>query len=375
MTALRVAQVIGTISGGTGSHVAMLATGCQDRGLAVSVTGPAEARPMFASAAVPFTVAGIGDRPHPVRDAAAIMTLRRQLRLAAPDVVHAHGLRAGAFAALALARMAGPGPALLVTVHNAAPAGPRSAAVYRVLELIVARRATKVLCASGDLTARMHRLGARDTGQAVVAAPHAEPPSDQEVSKARADIGAGQRPVLLTVGRLAAQKGLGVLLDAAAAWQDHDPVPVLAIAGAGPLAAELSARARTARLEVAFLGRRDDVPALLAAADVVVVPSLWEARALIVQEALRAGKPIVASRVGGIPDITGEDAALLVPPGDPGLLAAAVLSVLDDQGLASRLGTAAMARARALPSESDAVAAAITAYQRLAARRAELAGK
>jgi glycosyltransferase involved in cell wall biosynthesis len=369
MTALRVAQVVGTISGGTGRHVAMLAAGGQDQGLAVTIIGPAAARAMFAATAAEFRAVDIGDRPRPVRDAAAIAALRRQFRQAAPDVVHAHGLRAGAFAALALALAAGPRPALLVTVHNAPPSSRWPAAVYRILELIVARRAAAVLCASADLAARMRRLGARETGQAVVAAPAAAPPAEAAVAAARADIGAGPRPVLLAVGRLAAQKGLGVLLEAAAAWQHREPAPVLAIAGAGPLAGELAARARRQGLEVVFLGHRDDVPALLAAADVVVVPSLWEARALIVQEALRAGKPIVATRVGGIPDITGADGALLVPPGDPVPLAAAVLSALDDQDLARRLGAAALARAAALPSESDAVAAAIGAYRKLSGRR------
>ena len=149
---------------------------------------------------------------------------------------------------------------------------------------------------------------------------------------------AAGRPVLLAAGRLAEQKGFGVLLDAAAAWQHRDPVP---------RAGDRRATARwpgswprgppRARLEVVFLGRRSDIPALLAAADVVVVPSRWEARALIVQEAMRLGRPIVATRVGGIPDLTGEDGALLVPPGDPGQLAAAVLAVLDDG--ASRPGS------------------------------------
>jgi glycosyltransferase involved in cell wall biosynthesis len=369
MSALRVALVVGTSAGGTGSHAAMLAAGGQARGLAISVFGPAAARQQFAATGASFAEVDIGDRPRPARDAAAVTALRRRLRQAPSDVVHAHGLRAGAVAALALTGAAGPRPALLVTVHNAAPSGSRSAAVYRVLELIVARRATAVLGASGDLTARMRALGARDTGQAVVAAPAWVRPSDEAVSKALADIGADGRPVLLAAGRLAAQKGLGVLLEAAAAWQGRDQVPVLAIAGEGPLAGELSAQARAARLEVIFLGRREDVPALLAAADVVVVPSRWEARALIVQEALRAGRPIVATRVGGIPQITGADGAVLVPPGDPVPLAAAVLSVLDDPGLAARLGAAALARSAALPSESDAVTAAISVYERLAARR------
>ena len=99
------------------------------------------------------------------------------------------------------------------------------------------------------------------------------------------------------------------------------PVPVLAIAGEGPLAAELAAVAGRTGVDLALLGQRDDVPALLAAADVIAVPSRWEARALVVQEAMRAGRPIVATRVGGIPALTGEDAAILVPPGDAGQLA------------------------------------------------------
>jgi glycosyltransferase involved in cell wall biosynthesis len=108
------------------------------------------------------------------------------------------------------------------------------------------------------------------------------------------------------------------------------------------------------------------VPALLAGADLVVVPSLWEGQPLIVQEALRAGRPLVASRVGGIPDLTGQDAAVLVPPGDAAALADAVLSVLDDPALAARLSAAARARAAALPTQDEAVEAALDLYRRLA---------
>jgi glycosyltransferase involved in cell wall biosynthesis len=110
------------------------------------------------------------------------------------------------------------------------------------------------------------------------------------------------------------------------------------------------------------------VPALLGAADVVVVPSRWEARALIVQEAMHAGRPVVASKVGGIPDLTGAG-ALLVPPGDPAALAAAVTAVLDQPVLAARLSRAASARATSLPSAADALAAALSRYVSLAARR------
>ena len=105
------------------------------------------------------------------------------------------------------------------------------------------------------------------------------------------------------------------------------------------------------------------MPALLAAADVFALPSRWEGQPLILQEALRAGRPIVATDVGGVRDLTGDDAALLVPPGDPAALGQAVLAVLDDAGLGKRLSAAAESRAAELPAESDAVAAALRALR------------
>jgi glycosyltransferase involved in cell wall biosynthesis len=442
---VKVAFVLGTTSGGTGRHVRMLASGCVERGVAVTVFGPAETERAFAFGEIAvgsardtgdagggwdgpsrppappgFVPVDIADRPRPVRDAAAVLRLRRLLARSGADVVHAHGLRAGAIAALALAvpsaAVLPPAlppppvpssgarsltarhgrPALLVTVHNAPVAGGVTGAVYGVLERIVARRAAEVLCVSGDLAERMRRLGARAAGLAVVPAP---PPADSTpgeggrgdgapaaggsadgaasasvaaVAAVRAELGAtgtagaADPPVVLSVGRFAAQKGFGTLLDAASRWRGREPVPLLIIAGEGPLLGELSRQASERRLAVRFLGQREDVPALLAAADVVVVPSRWEGQPLIVQETLRAGRPLVATAVGGIPDLTGQDGAVLVPPDDPERLAAAVCSVLDDPGLARRLAEAALARASSLPSESDAVDAALARYRRLA---------
>jgi glycosyltransferase involved in cell wall biosynthesis len=369
VSAIRIAYVLGTTAGGTGRHVGMLAAGCSGRGLTVAAFGPAGIRQVLAPGSSSFVPVEIADRPRPGRDAAVILRLRRLLASFRPDVVHAHGLRAGAVTALALTPAPRHGPALLVTVHNARPAGAAAGTVYQALERIVARRADAVLAVSADLAGRMQRRGARDVGLAVVPAPHPAPPSAAEIGKALADIGANGAPLVLAAGRLAEQKGLAGLLDAAAGWQDRDPRPLLVIAGSGPLAGQLAGQARAQRLAARFLGQRDDVPALLAAADVVVVPSHWEGQPLIVQEALRAGRPLVASRVGGIPELTGEDAALLVPPRDSGGLAAAVLAVLGDPALARRLGAAALARAGALASESAAVDAAIAVYQRLANRR------
>ena len=182
-------------------------------------------------------------------------------------------------------------------------------------------------------------------------------------ARIRAEFGAAQgQPIVLGAGRLAPQKGFGLLLDAAARWGDIRPEPLLVIAGEGPLAAGLRSRAASLGLAVRFAGHRSDIPSLLAAADVFVLPSTWEGQSLILQEALRAGLPVVATRVGGNAELTGEDAAVLVPPGDPQRLADAVRAVLGDPALAARLRQAAADRSRALPGEDEAVAAALAEY-------------
>lgn len=361
-------MVLGTAAGGTASHVAMLAAGCTERGHQVTVYGPDRTAGFFP--AVSFAPVGIGDRPRPDRDLATVLRLRGLLSRSRPEVVHAHGLRAGAVTALAV--LAVPGRAripLAVTVHNAPPGGGWARAVHGLLERLTARRADAVACVSEDLSARMRSRGARDVSWAPVPARPVPAPEAGEVAAIRAGLAGDGQPVVLAAGRLAPQKGFATLLTAAAHWQNRDPCPVLVLAGQGPLDQALRAQADATGIRMRFLGQREDVPALLAGADVVAVPSVWEGQPLIVQEALRAGRPLVASRTGGIPELTGGDAAVLVPPGDAAALAGAVLSVLDDPALAAKLSAAAFSRAAGLPGEPDAVAAALALYQRITNRR------
>jgi glycosyltransferase involved in cell wall biosynthesis len=370
---LRVAFVAGVAAGGTAAHVGALARGCREAGLTVSVLAPPVTLRLLTSGSTapgPALALAMGAGPRPDRDGATVARLRRWLARWRPDIVHAHGVRAGALSAVAIALLRRPArPRLVVTVHNAPPDSYAAAAVHAQLERLCARRADLVLCASADLLARLQAHGAADAEQFDVPAAAGAPPTAADIAAVRRELSAGGRPIVLAAGRLAPQKGLDVLIDAAARWQDRDPRPVAVIAGDGPLAAALRAQAAgLADGDVRLLGARSDVPALLGAADVVVVPSRWEARALIVQEAMRAGRPVVATRVGGIPDLTGAG-ALLVPPGDAAALAAAVTTVLDQPALAARLGRAASARATTFPSAADALAKTLAQYARLAASR------
>ena len=391
-TGLRVGYVMAGTTGGIGRHVRMLADGCAAAGLEVTVFAPP---PVLVSlgfgraadgqaASIVAVPVQIADRPGPASVARSVLGLRAALRWATLDVAHAHGVRAGACAALALCLPGGAtprdppgrnpasgtaaGPRLVVTVHNAPPRGRIAAAGYRMFERLIARRADVVFAVSDDLLARLRQLGARDPRLALVPAPAAPLPAADAVAAVRASLDPAGRPVLLTVARLADQKGHDILLSAVAALPQAER-PLVVLAGEGPLAGSLAAQAETAGLDVRFLGQRADVPALLAAADVVVLPSRWEGQPLILAEALRAGRPVIATRVGGVADMTGPDGALLVPPGDAAALAAAIASVLTDEQLAGQLGKQAAVRAAQLPTAADAVHAAVDCYTVLAAPR------
>ena len=151
------------------------------------------------------------------------------------------------------------------------------------LERVVARGADVTLGASSDLVERAVELGARDARLGPVAAPPL-PPAVRDREQVRAEllrtagVGDPATPVLLAVGRLAEQKDYPTLLSALGpAWPAGVARPLLVVAGDGPMHDALQARIREHGLPALLLGRRADVPDLLAAADVYVLSSHWEA--------------------------------------------------------------------------------------------------
>ena len=133
------------------------------------------------------------------------------------------------------------------------------------------------------------------------------------------------------------------------------------VAGAGPSYTLLAQQASEKQAQLCLLGHRDDVADLLAGADIAVVTSDWEARQLFAQEALRAGVPLVATAVGGLPGLVG-DAAVLIPPGDVDALDRAVRSLLDDPAERADYAARGPRRAAEWPTDEDTVADVRAAY-------------
>jgi glycosyltransferase involved in cell wall biosynthesis len=351
---LRTVQVLGGGSAGS-AHVSSLAAGLVARGVQVTVCAPAELESTY-----DFPATGARFAPVPRRsDPAAVAALRAACEGA--DVVHAHGLHAAVRAGLALSGRRTP---LVVTWHTGAHAEGARGRVLHILERRAARGAAVVLATSFDLVDRARRRGARDARLARLAVPQARLPATAHDGKARAELGAVDRPLLISAGSLVPHHGYDTLLDAACVWRELDPVPLVVVVGEGRHRAALQRRIRTERLPVLLIGCRNDIGELVAAADLAVLPGRWDTRPVLAQEALRSGVPLVATEVGAVPELIGE-AAELVPYGNPEALARAVVRLLGDPARREQLATAGRAQAAQWPTEDDTIAQVLSVYDEL----------
>ena len=354
----RILQVCGSAAGGVRAHLADCARLLAADGHDVIVEAPAavlDGLDLEPARAEPLE---IGPRPS-LNDTLAVARLRRLGRRA--DVVHAHGLRAGALAALALGRRRRGRTRLVVTLHNLTVGGRLTTLVGDRLERLIARRADLVLAVSPDLAERARGLGAPQVELAIIPAVPTQQPAEPRPSDAAAPEDAWPRSGarLLTVARLAPQKGLPLLLEVAAILSREVDAGRLAaftwaLAGDGPGREQAAERIAAEQLPVALLGRRSDAPALMEAADIVVQTSLWEGQPLTIQEALRAGAAIVATDVGGTA-VTARGGAVLVAP-QAQAIAEALRTLLSDPEARTRAAEHARAAARRLPGLEDLAA-------------------
>jgi glycosyltransferase involved in cell wall biosynthesis len=329
---VKVAQLLTASTGGIGRHVASIAPRLEQRGHQVRVFCP-----KVTADAQHFKELGLDVWP-----------LGSPRRFIGADLVHAHGLKAG-WLGLPIAWMYR--VPLVVTWHNAVLGDGLAPSAARQMQRAVAMGADLTLAASRDLVAQARRLGARNARLSPVAAPVVQPATTSRDDQRWVLGAADGDTVILTVSRLAPQKNLGMVLDLAAAVRERRDLKFVVV-GEGPERDKLQRRIIDEWLQVRLLGRSDDMGSLLAAADLALLTSTWEARALVAQEALLAGLPLVSTRVGGIEELV-ESAAVLVPPGDVEQAARQIITLADNPAERHRLKEEGLRQAATWPNEDD----------------------
>jgi glycogen(starch) synthase len=298
------------------------------------------------------------------RDPARLIELSRELatltRAFRPDVVHLNGVRVGAFFHRRI-RRAHPAP-LLVTLHGMEPA--HFALPEGLLESTLRSADWVVACSSALLEETLAIWPELGVKSSVIENGLAQPslrPAPLPFNP----------PLLLCLGRLAPEKGLDLALSAFARLADRRPGVRLLLAGDGPLRGQLEQQVSALGLQdrVELLGwvPPDDVPRLINSATLLLMPSREEALPLVAIEAAQMGRPVVAARVGGLPEVVAHGSTgLLVQPDSPLALAAAVERVLDAPELAGRMGAAARRRAQEVFGLERHVESYEALYRRLA---------
>lgn len=387
----RVLELSAQAAGGVRAHIRQVSQLLANDGHQVLLAGPSNVispAPGVVSGACPRTYQiDIGARP----SGADLKALRQLKQLAATaQVIHAHGLRAGALAVLAAKRLpAAKRPRVVVTLHNLPVGSAPTRLVGKALHLVVVKGADYVLTVSPDLLEKAKQLGLKAGEIAVVPAParslsdcagtassetdfgttaSLDPASGPGAGSgpgigsgsgvdsgsgygASSDTDCGATPCVLTIARLAPQKGLDLLLEAATLIKQRGIDFTWLVAGDGPLKAQLNQQIAAADLPVKLLGRREDIGALLSQADVVVQTSYWEGQPLTLREAMQAGRAIVATDVGGSAYTLAGCGQLVEPQADP--LADAVVAVISDPKRRETLEAASRAAVAKIPGETQ----------------------
>lgn len=338
---IKVLQVLGMSAGGIAAHVAQITEELNRNGsFEVNVAAPPDLPGKMPAVVWPLRIP-----EGPLGHRRAVKEVARLATGGGYGVIHAHGLRAGIDSARAGKRAGVP---VVTTVHNLVQpeiAGAFKARAYRLAEPLVTKLSDRTLAVSEEIAARLRSTAPSraDTVEVLHLGVGEAPAAGRNRDDIRDDIGLMPHDLLvLTVARLSPQKALHVMLDAVGrlAHNVH-----LAILGEGPLEADLKAMAVASGLadRVHFLGFRSDVADHLAAADVYALSSIWEGVPLSAQEAILLGIPVVATRVGGMPELIEDGVSgRLVPRDDPGALAASLTQVLDDRSAAARYAAAAL---------------------------------
>ena len=360
-------MLLGRSTGGIGTHVAELSSNLRDRGEdVIVVTHPLTAE-RFDFGTVRLWWPGSAGWVRGLRD------FRLLRRLASTsDIVHAHGHQGALLATLATLGTRGRWkqpklrpPKVIVTQHNAVLAGSGRQGLKRLVQRWVARHADLVTGVSRDLVEEALGFGARRAELADVPSPRvpellAQRPADGPTqARIRATLLSSLAltqqnlalPMVVTISRIAPQKSLPVLVEAASRMRSTCTWVVLGD-GDPELLAQLQLQVRALGAQVHFVGSRSDADRWLRAAEVFVLPSEWEGQPLVVQEAMAAGTPVVATDVGGLHDMV-SGTGLLVVPGDPEAIARATDRVLGDPGLRADLATRGREVATALPDGRD----------------------
>lgn len=325
--------------GGTEKQLVLLAEGLRRGGMEVTVVvlssreGPRE--PVLRAAEVPVVHLGLtrtrGWRAIP-SVLVATVRLARYLRRTRPDVVHAFRYRGYVTGALAARYARIP---VFIAGRRAPDDFKRGRRLRLAAERIATRVADLVVADAHAVAERAHATEGVPLRKLAVIYNGLPESAFMPVGPAQLDT---IRPVVLCVANLRPRKGHAELLAAAGMLRERGMPCTVALAGEGPERDALRRQAAELDIDVRLLGPRTDVDALLARADVVVLPSRSEGLSNAVMEAMAAGCPVVATAVGGTPELLADGRGVLVPPDDPQALADALGAVLAEPEAALRLG-------------------------------------